>query len=182
MHRNRRRLGGRPERANREVYQVGDFRTQPCWVGDRMGKKVRPWRCGVNFSEQPPSKQWAALNYKGVKIAEVWFKPKGEPFVVTFRIPKESFQIPGMREQLTLENLLKAVAIVPEEVESWRHEDVSHSGMHGSNPLFRNTLPPPPQHVTHLEFYVCLKPPPAPVRHKQTRALDIPSAKRHNLE
>jgi hypothetical protein len=136
----------------------------------------------VNFSEQPPSKQWAALKYKGEKIAEVWFKPKGEPFVVAFRIPKESFQIPGMREQLTLENLLKAVAIVPEEVESWRHEDLSHSGMHGSNPLFRNTLPPPPQHVTHLEFYVCLKPPPQPVAHNETGELEISSAKWQDLE
>jgi hypothetical protein len=136
----------------------------------------------VNFSEQPPSKQWAALKYKGEKIADVWFKPKGEPFVLTIRIPKESFQIPGMGEQLTMENLLKAVAIGPEEVESWRHGDVSHSGMHGSNPIFGNILPAPPQHVTHLEFYVRLKPTLETVAHNESRELEISSAKWQDLE
>jgi hypothetical protein len=136
----------------------------------------------VNFSEQPPSKQWAALKYKGERIAEVWFKPKGEPFVLSFRIPKECFQIPGMGKQLTIENLLKAVSIAPEEVESWRHEGVSHSGMHGSNPLFRDTLPPPPQHVTHLEFCVRLKPPPETVAPSESRELEISSAKWQDLE
>ena len=53
-------------------------------------------RCGVNFSEQPPSKQWAALKYRGEKFAEVWFKPEGQPLALTFRIPQASFQIPGM--------------------------------------------------------------------------------------
>src|SRR2546430_5966268 len=91
-------------------------------------------RCGVNFSEQPPSKQWAALKYRGEKLAEVWFKPEGEPFGLTFRIPRESFQIPGMGQRLTTETLLKAVAIGIDEVESWRHGGVSHPGMNGSNP------------------------------------------------
>src|ERR1700733_6748959 len=77
-------------------------------------------RCGVNFSEQPPSKQWAALKYRGEKFAEVWFKPEGEPFDLTFRIPQRSFQIPGMDQELTTENLLKAVGVATEEVESWR--------------------------------------------------------------
>jgi hypothetical protein len=136
----------------------------------------------VNFSEQPPSKQWAALKYKGETIAEVWFKPKGEPFLLNFRIPKECFQVPGIGKQLTIENLLKAVAIAPEEVESWRHGDVSHSGMHGSNPLFRNTLPPPPQHVTHLEFSVCLKPPPETIAQCDSRELEISAAKWQDLD
>src|ERR1700722_3528925 len=88
---------------------------------------LRGARCEVNFSEQPPSKQWAALKYRGEKFAEVWFKPEGEPFAVTFRIPRESFQIPGLAHLLTTENLLKAVAIATEEVESWRHGDDSYS-------------------------------------------------------
>src|SRR5205085_2962472 len=66
-------------------------------------------RCRVNFSEQPPSTEWAALKYRGEKIAEVWFKPEGEPFVLAFRIPQKSFQIPEMGQLLTTENLLKAV-------------------------------------------------------------------------
>lgn len=113
----------------------------------------------MSFSEQPPSKQWAALKYREEKFAEVWFKPEGEPFVLTFRILQENFQIPRMGKQLTIENLLRAVAIVPQEVESWRHADVSHSGMNGSNPDFKNALPPPPQHVSHLDIHVRLKPP-----------------------
>ncbi len=64
--------------------------------------------------------QWAALKYRGEKFAEVWFKPEGDPLALTFRIPAESFQLPGMAQLLTLENLLKAVAIAPEEVASWR--------------------------------------------------------------
>src|SRR5204862_8029758 len=53
-------------------------------------------RCGVNFSEHPPSKQGAALKYQGHPIAEVWFKPEGDPLALAFRVPRESFQIPGM--------------------------------------------------------------------------------------
>jgi hypothetical protein len=114
----------------------------------------------MNFSEQAPSKQWAALKYRGEKFAEVWFKPEGDPFALTFRIPQNSFQIPGLGPQLTTENLLKAVAIAPEEVESWRHGDVSHSGVSGADPELRNPLPPPPQDLPHLEIFVRLKPPP----------------------
>ena len=95
----------------------------------------------MNFSEQPPSKQWAALKYRGEKFAEVWFKPEGEPFALTFRIPQKSFQIPGMGQRLTTENLLKAVAIATEEVESWRHGDVSHAGMDGANPELGQSPP-----------------------------------------
>jgi hypothetical protein len=104
----------------------------------------------MNFSEQPPSKQWAALKYGGETFAEVWFKPEGEPFALTFRFPQRSFQIPGMAQLLTTENLLKAVGIATEEVESWRCEGASHSGMRGSNSELGCPLPPPPQVVTHL--------------------------------
>src|SRR5262249_62129168 len=116
-------------------------------------------RCGVSFSEQPPSKQWAALKYGGEKLAEVWFKPEGEPFALTFRIPRESFDIPGIGQRLTTESLLKAVAVAADEVESWRHEGVSHSGTGGPDPELRHALPPPPQGVAHLTIHVSLKPP-----------------------
>jgi hypothetical protein len=113
----------------------------------------------MNFSELPPSKQWAALKYGGETFAEVWFKPECEPFGLTFRIPEKSFHIPGMGQRLTTELLLKAVAIATDEVESWRHGGDSHSGMNGSNPEFGHPLPPPPQDVTHLDIHVSLKPP-----------------------
>ncbi|HEV3261920.1 MAG TPA: hypothetical protein VG013_34030, partial [Gemmataceae bacterium] len=136
----------------------------------------------MNFSEQPPSKQWAALKFRGQEFAEVWFKPEGELFALTFRIPEQSFRIPGMGERLTTENLLKAVAIATQEVESWRHGGVSHAGMSGSNPELRNPLPKPPPDVTHLDIYVRLKPPPQAVAHKESGELEFSSEQWQNLE
>jgi hypothetical protein len=136
----------------------------------------------VNFFEQPPSKQWAALKYRGERIAEVWFKPEGEPFALTFRIPQKSFQIPGVGQGLTTENLLQAVGIATEGVESWRHEGGSHPGMDGSNPELRRPLPPPTQDVPHLNVYVSLKPPPQVVAPKESGESEIPAAKWQDLE
>ena len=130
----------------------------------------------MNFSEQPPSQQWAALTCRGGKIAEVWFKPEGEPFGLTFRVPQESFQIPGMGQRLTTENLLKAVAIATEEVESWGLGGVFHSGMNGSNPELRNPLPQPPPDVSHLRIDVRLKPPQA-VAHHESGDREVPEGK-----
>jgi hypothetical protein len=136
----------------------------------------------VNFSEQPPSKQWAALKYRGETFAEVWFKPEGEPFALSFRIPQKSFLIPGMGQRLTIENLLRAVAVTTEEVESWRHEGVPHSGMNGSNPELRHALPPPPKDVTHLSIHVSLKPPPQVVTPKESGEPEIALEKWQDLE
>src|SRR6478672_1268920 len=98
----------------------------------------------MNVSEQPPSKQWAALTFKGERIAEVWFKPEGEPLALLFRIPRSSFQVPGIGQRLTAENLLKAVALAPDAVESWRHGGASHSAPDGPDPGLTSPLPPPP--------------------------------------
>jgi hypothetical protein len=136
----------------------------------------------VNFSERPPSTQWSALKYKGERFAEVWFKPEGDLFALTFRIPQKSFQNPGMGQQLTTENLLMAVAIAPEEVESWRHGEVSHSAMNGSNPELGSPLPPPPQDVTQLDLYVRLSPPSQAAAQSESSELEIPSAKWQDLE
>jgi uncharacterized protein YoxC len=136
----------------------------------------------VNFSEQTPSKQWAVLKYRGEKLAEVWFKPEGEPFALTFRIPQRSFQIPGMGQLLTTENLLKAVGIATEEVESWRHDGASPSGMNGPESELGHPLPPPPQDVTHLNLYVSLKPPPQAVAANEGGEPAIPEAKWQGLE
>jgi len=62
----------------------------------------------VNFSNQPPSKQWSVLKFRGETIAEVWFKPDDNPFALLLRIPQTTFQIPGIARRLTVENLLKA--------------------------------------------------------------------------
>jgi hypothetical protein len=136
----------------------------------------------VKFSERPPSKQWAALKYRGEQFAEVWFKPEGEPFALTFRIPLSSFQIPGLGQQLTTENLLKAVAVATEEVESWRHGDVSHSCVDGASPEVGKPLPPPPQDVTHLELHVRLRPPTQAVARGESCEPENPSTEWQDLE
>jgi hypothetical protein len=129
----------------------------------------------VNFSERPPSQQWAALKYGGETFAEVWFKPEGEPFALTFRIPQKSFSIPGMDQLLTTENLLKAVGIATEEVESWHHDGPPHSELN-------RPLPPPPQDVTHLNLNVSLKPAAQDVNPKESGESEIPETQWQNLE
>jgi hypothetical protein len=136
----------------------------------------------VNFSEQTPSKQWAVLKLRGEKFAEVWFKPEGEPFALAFRIPHESFQIPDIGPRLTTENLLKAVGIAAEEVESWRYEGAGDSGMHGSNSELGRPLPPPSQDVPLLSLYVSLKPPQGTVDSNENGELEISEQQWQYLE
>jgi hypothetical protein len=136
----------------------------------------------VNFAEQAPSKQWAALKYRGVKIAEVWFKSEGEPLALTFRISQASFQIPGMGQHLTLENLLRAVNIEPEEVKSWRQGDVSHSVMDEINAALGNPLSAPAADVPHLEIHIRLKEPSQTVAHEESAAVKRPTPKWQDLE
>jgi hypothetical protein len=99
------------------------------------------------------------LTFRGERIAEVWFKPAGKPLALVFRIPRSSFQVPRIGQRLTAENLLKAVAIATDEVESWRHGGASHSAPDGPDPDLTSPLPQPPPDVTHLEVHVRLKPP-----------------------
>jgi hypothetical protein len=122
------------------------------------------------------------LKFRGERFAEVWFKPEGEPFALTFRIPRESFQIHGMDQLLTTENLLKAVGIATEEVETWRCGGVSGSDMSGSNPELGTPLPPPPQDVAHLDVYVRLKPPPQAADRNESREPGIALARWQDLE
>jgi hypothetical protein len=136
----------------------------------------------VNFAEQPPSKQWAALKHKGETIAEVWFKPEGEPFTLAFRIPGQSFQIPGVGQQLTVDKLLKAVGIAAEEVESWRHEGAPQPVSNGPDSELGRPLSPPPQDVTHLTLYVSLKPPPQAVAPDEGAGPEVPEEKWQHLE
>jgi hypothetical protein len=136
----------------------------------------------VNLSEQPPSKQWVALKYRGETLAEVWFKPEGEPFALTFRIPQRTFQLPVLGQRLTAENLLKAVGIAAAEVESWRHEGASPSGMNEPNSDLGHPLPPPSPDVAHLNLYVCLKPPPHAVAPNESGEPEVPEAKWQHLE
>ncbi len=110
----------------------------------------------MNFSQQPPSKQWSALTYRGETIAEVWFKLDGEPLALVFRISRNSLQDPDIAQRLTVGNLLKAVAIALDEVESWQHGGTTST----TTDELTNPLPQPPHDATHLEVRVRLKPSP----------------------
>jgi len=136
----------------------------------------------VNFSEQPASKQWAALTYRGKTVAEIWFKPHDEPFALRFRVPQSTFQTPGVGPCLTLAILLKVVGIATDQVESWRQGGVSHSGLNGSNVELRQPLPPPAADLTYLEIYVSLRRPPEVVAPKETSEAVIPSTKEQDLK
>ena len=136
----------------------------------------------MNFSEQPPSNQWAALKHRGEPLAEVWFKPEGEPFALAFRVPRRSFQIPGIGQRLTMESLLTAVGIATAEVESWRHDGASPSGTGGPDPELGRPLPPPPEGATHLTIYVSLKPPPQAAAPDEGREPEAPSVRWQDLE
>lgn len=115
----------------------------------------------MNFSEKPPSTDWSALVYRGQEFAEVWFKPEGNPFALTVRIPPTSFQIPGLGQRLTMENMLKAVGVTIEEVESWRVGDELRFATGESGFDLKRPLSPPPQDVPYLNLHVSLKQPQA---------------------
>jgi hypothetical protein len=115
------------------------------------------------------------LNYRGEQFAEVWFKPEGNPLALTFRIPQSSFQLPGMNQRLTIENLLRAVGLTSEEVDSWRAESASA-------PDPKRPLSPPSPEVAHLTLHVSVKPPAQAVVSNERLAREIPEATWQFLE
>lgn len=122
------------------------------------------------------------MTFRGERVAEVWFKPEGEPLVLGFRIPRSSFQIPGVGQRLTTENLLKAVAVATEDVESWRHGGASHSAPDGPDPDLTASLPQPPHDATHLEVRVRLKPPSSAVADEVSREPEAAPVEWQDLE
>ncbi len=108
----------------------------------------------MNFADQPPSQRWAALKHRGESIAGVWFKPEGEPSTLLIRIPRKSFDLPDIAQQLTPEHLLRAVGISADEVESWDRD-----GDSDSIPELDRSLPAPPEETAHLDLRFTLKAP-----------------------
>jgi hypothetical protein len=135
----------------------------------------------MNFFEQAPSHDWAPLKYRGATIAEVWLKPDGEPLALTFRIPRNSFQIVDLDQRLTPANLLKALGISREEVASWHHDGASDSGAQGSTDLGQR-LPPPADNVAHLHVAVRLTPPGQEVAGAECTEPEITPAKWQDLD
>ncbi len=113
----------------------------------------------MDFSEQEPSKQWAALKFRGQAIAEVWFKPEGEPNGLVFRIPASSFEVDGVAERLTIDILLKSVGIVSDKVDSWHYGSDTDSASGEENLELGSPLPKPADDANYLEVCVRLKPP-----------------------
>ncbi|MFO0808596.1 MAG: hypothetical protein U0746_08235 [Gemmataceae bacterium] len=136
----------------------------------------------MNFSEQRPSNQWTALTFRGERIADVWFKPEGEPLALVFRIPQSSFQIPDLGQRLTAGHLLKAVSLATDEVESWHHGGDTRTDPGGPSTDLTNPLPQPPHDVTYLEVHVRLKPPPQAAVHEISHEPEAASADWHDLE
>ncbi|HEV3438749.1 MAG TPA: hypothetical protein VG122_15395 [Gemmata sp.] len=136
----------------------------------------------MNFSEQPPSKQWTALRYRGERVAEVWFKPEEEPAALKIRIPRSSFQIPGIGQRLTPELLLKAVGISPQEVDTWRHESTPDSVTNGSDSELGHLFSPPAPDVAHLNLYFILNPQPPVFAPSENNEPETPEAIWQHLE
>jgi hypothetical protein len=104
----------------------------------------------VNFPEQPPSTRWAALTFRGAKLAEVWFKPEYDPSAVLFRVPRATFDLAGVGPRLTADSLLKAVGLPAGGVEAV---------LVGADPGPELLEPLPRPDADHLEVLVRLKPP-----------------------
>ena len=131
----------------------------------------------MNFAEQPPSQRWAALKHRGESIAGVWFKPDGEPSTLLIRIPRKSFQLTDIAQQLTPEHLLRAVGISADEVESWDRD-----GDSDSIPELDHSLPAPPEETTHLDLRFTLKSPAAAAAPEAAVGPEIPEEKWQYLE
>lgn len=136
----------------------------------------------MNFFELPPSKQWAALKYRGQAFAEAWIKPEDEHFALAFRIPYSSFQAHDISQLLTLANLIQAVGLAIDQLESWRFEDDSHSKIEGYHPELSQPLPPLPQNVAQLHIHVNLKRPVEAVANNESSDADNFLVKWQTLE
>lgn len=136
----------------------------------------------MNFSDRPPSSQWAALKHRGEKLAEVWFKPEGDPLALTFRVPRASFQLPGQGHFLAAEILLRSVGIAAEEVESWGHEGPSQSGVGRPISELGSPLEAPSEGADHLTIHVWLKTPAPDAAPGAGDGDDVPEARWQALE
>ena len=135
----------------------------------------------MTFSERAPSGRWAALTHKGEAVAEVWFKPPDDPLGLVFRVAQDRFQTSEIVRRLTVEALLRTVAVSADEVESWRLGEAPDPGADGTDLGLRQPLPPPPPDAPHLTVHVRLKPP-APAAPAEASEPDIPLQKWQDLE
>ena len=96
----------------------------------------------MDFSKRAPSTKWTTLTYEGAVVAQVWFKPEGNPVGLQFLMPTRAFQLPDLENHLTMANLLKTVQIELKEIQSWTCSGIVHEGMNGTNPDFNKRIGP----------------------------------------
>lgn len=143
--------------------------------------------CSVKFSDRAPSEKWAALKRDGVVIAGVWFKPDGDPLALSFRVPQARPETADLRGRLTLETLLKAVAVSGEEVESWRVGDGPDAGADDDRGELGRPLPDIPDLTVRVRLKALAEAsaeqPPAPAVAPIERSdEDVPLEKWQDLE
>ncbi len=132
----------------------------------------------MTYSERAPSSEWVPVQQLGEVIAEAWFKPAGEPLAVAFRVSASRLHDSDWSQALTVEDLLRAVAIPIREVESWQFSNESHLGLDGTNPELNRLLPPPPPSEAHLAVHVRLR----PVAHAESGTTEVPAEKWQALD
>ncbi len=116
----------------------------------------------MKFSDRPPSSDWAPLKYKGEPLAEAWFKPDGDPLALVFRVPRGPARLADVSGRLTVETLLRAVAVAGDEVESWRFDPADSAAAGVAESELKRPLPPPPPDAPHLTIHIRFRPPAAP--------------------
>lgn len=136
----------------------------------------------MTFSEREPSSKWAALEYKGVALAEVWFKPDGDPLALHFRIPTGRPETTTVRSRLTVGALLKGVGVVADEVESCRLDGAADTGADEADLALNQPLPPNPPDGSSLTVRVRVKPPARAEVHATPSEEVIPLEKWQDLE
>lgn len=111
----------------------------------------------MDFYQQPPSKQWGILKFRGTPFAEVWFKPDENPTALVLRIPQESYRNLELSRLLTMRNLLRALTITPEAVTSWVSQNLEESISGSVGTDLDNPLPCPPVTIPHLLITIQMK-------------------------
>lgn len=140
----------------------------------------------MKFADRAPSEKWAALKRDGVVIAGVWFKPDGDPHALSFRVPHARPETADLRGRLTLETLLKAVAVSAEEVDSLRLGDGTDAGTEADRSELGRPLPDIPDLTVRVRLKaaaeVSAEPPPPAAAPIEPSDEDVPLEKWQDLE
>lgn len=113
----------------------------------------------MSFAEIDCSLQWGNLSFQGEVFAQVWFKPASMPNGLTFRIPQATFHHPAISPHLTIGNLLKAIGLDADAVQTWRTSDEAQNEIANYHVELLQPLPPLPSNTPQLYLHVLIKQP-----------------------